>query len=117
MPPPSRGSDIVIGDCYGEAAAPELIGAAQRALAQLGFSVMPQCALCGGYTTNLYGKPDLGVHALQIEVSRALYLDELRMEKNAASRTAKSAWSASRRDYWAHGRASSPSDRRRIISS
>jgi N-formylglutamate deformylase len=83
MPPPSRGSDIVIGDCYGEAAASELIGAAQRALAQLGFSVIRNAPYAGGYTTHLYGKPDLGVHALQIEVSRALYLDERRMEKTA----------------------------------
>ena len=89
MPPPSRGSDIVIGDCYGEAAAPELIAAAQRSLAQLGFSVIRNAPYAGGYTTNLYGKPDLGVHALQIEVSRALYLDETRMEKTAGFRDCK----------------------------
>jgi len=35
----------------------------------------------GGYTTKLYGQPDAGVHALQIEVSRALYLDEATLEK------------------------------------
>ena len=39
MPPPSRGTDIVIGDCHGEAAAAELIVEAQRTLAELGFSV------------------------------------------------------------------------------
>jgi len=81
MPPPSRGSDIVIGDCYGEAAAAELILATQRCLAELGFSVARNAPYAGGYTTNLHGKPDSGVHALQIEVSRALYLDEGRMEK------------------------------------
>jgi len=83
MPPPSRGSDIVIGDCYGEAAASELIVEAQRALAALGFSVARNSPYAGGYTTHLYGKPEAGVHALQIEVSRALYLDEGRVEKAA----------------------------------
>ncbi|HXJ01508.1 MAG TPA: N-formylglutamate amidohydrolase [Micropepsaceae bacterium] len=84
MPPPSRGSDVVIGDCYGEAAAAELIVAAQRTLAELGFAVARNTPYAGGYTTNLYGKPESGLHALQIEVSRALYLDETRVTKTAA---------------------------------
>jgi N-formylglutamate deformylase len=83
MPPTSRGTDIVIGDCYGEAAAAELVVDAQRALAELGFSVARNAPYAGGYTTNLYGKPESGVHALQIEISRALYLDEARMAKTA----------------------------------
>jgi N-formylglutamate deformylase len=83
MPPPSRGTDVVIGDCYGEAAAAELIAEAQRILGELCFSVTRNTPYAGGYTTHLYGKPEAGVHALQIEVSRALYLDEARMEKTA----------------------------------
>jgi N-formylglutamate deformylase len=81
MPPTSRGTEIVIGDCYGEAAATELIIATQRTLVELGFSVARNAPYAGGYTTHLYGKPESGVHALQIEVSRALYLDEARMQK------------------------------------
>jgi N-formylglutamate amidohydrolase len=81
MPPPSRGTDVVIGDCYGEAAASELIIETQRTLVDLGFLVARNAPYAGGYTTNLYGRPEAGVHALQIEISRALYLDEGRMEK------------------------------------
>ena len=84
MPPPSRSSDIVVGDCYGEAAAAELIVTAQRTLTELGFAVSRNAPYAGGYTTNLYGKPEAGTHALQIEISRALYLDERRMEKTAS---------------------------------
>jgi N-formylglutamate deformylase len=84
MPPPSRGSDIVIGDCYGEAAAAELIVGTQRALVEQGFAISRNTPYAGGYTTNLYGKPDSGLHALQIEISRALYLDETRIEKTPA---------------------------------
>ena len=82
MPPPAKAHDIVLGDCYGEAAAPELIGHTQRILTGLGFSVARNTPYAGGYTTHLYGRPRDGVHAVQIEVSRALYLDEGRMEKN-----------------------------------
>jgi N-formylglutamate amidohydrolase len=83
MPPPARASDIVLGDCYGESASGELIAHTQRSLAELGFSVARNTPYAGGYTTSLYGKPAQGVHALQIEISRALYLDELRVEKTA----------------------------------
>jgi N-formylglutamate deformylase len=83
MPPPAKAHDIVLGDCYGEAAAPELIGETQRILTGLGFSVARNTPYAGGYTTNLYGRPREGLHAIQIEVSRALYLDESRMEKSS----------------------------------
>jgi len=83
MPPPAKAHDIVLGDCYGEAAAPELIANTQKILTGLGFSVARNTPYAGGYTTHLYGRPRDGVHALQIEVSRALYLDEGRMEKSA----------------------------------
>jgi N-formylglutamate amidohydrolase len=81
MPPPARGTEIVIGDCYGESAAPALAAEAHRHVAGLGFSVARNAPYAGGYTTRLYGKPEAGVHALQIEISRALYLDETTVEK------------------------------------
>jgi N-formylglutamate deformylase len=82
MPPPAKAHDIVLGDCYGEAAAAELIGQTQKILSGLGFSVARNAPYAGGYTTHLYGRPRESVHALQIEVSRALYLDETLMERS-----------------------------------
>ena len=35
----------------------------------------------GGYITQTYGRPQQGVHALQIEIDRALYMDEARIER------------------------------------
>lgn len=81
MPPPSRGTDVVVGDCFGESAAPDLTQTVQRTLADLGFTVARNAPYAGGYTTMLHGRPREGVHAIQIELSRALYLDEVRMEK------------------------------------
>jgi N-formylglutamate amidohydrolase len=34
----------------------------------------------GGYITRHYGRPRERIHALQIEVARALYMDEARIE-------------------------------------
>lgn len=81
MPSLTRGHDIVLGDCHGAAAAPALTDHIQRALIDLGFAVGRNAPYAGGYTTSLYGQPSSGVHAIQIEINRALYLDEKRMEK------------------------------------
>ena len=37
----------------------------------------------GGYTTEHYGRPARRVHALQIELNRALYLDEATLARTA----------------------------------
>lgn len=82
MPPPAKGTELVIGDCYGESASPAVIAQAHAALAALGFSVARNAPYAGGHTTKLYGKPEAAVHCLQIEINRALYLDETAMEKS-----------------------------------
>ena len=38
-------------------------------------------AYAGGFTTRHYGRPGDGVHALQIEINRALYMDERRIAR------------------------------------
>jgi N-formylglutamate deformylase len=81
MPPLARGYDVVVGDCHGEAAAPELSAFIQKRFRQLGFNVGRNSPYAGGHTTSLYGKPASGFHAIQIEINRGLYLDEKRMEK------------------------------------
>lgn len=37
----------------------------------------------GGYTTQHYGRPDLQVHVVQVELARRLYMDEATLAKNA----------------------------------
>jgi N-formylglutamate deformylase len=83
MPPLARGYDVVVGDCHGEAAAADLSSFVQKTFRNLGFSVGRNSPYAGGHTTSLYGKPASGLHAIQIEINRALYLDEKRMEKTA----------------------------------
>ncbi|MDE2112403.1 MAG: N-formylglutamate amidohydrolase [Alphaproteobacteria bacterium] len=83
MPSASSMPDIVLGDRYGAAAAPSLIRHAELSFEACGFSVARNAPYAGGYTTHLYGRREQGVHALQIEVNRALYLDEARIERGA----------------------------------
>ena len=51
-----------------------------------GFSVARNTPYAGGHTTALYGRVASGCHALQIEINRALYLDEDRIAKKAGIR-------------------------------
>ncbi|MBV9989797.1 MAG: N-formylglutamate amidohydrolase [Alphaproteobacteria bacterium] len=84
MPSAAAVPDIVLGDRYGAAAAPLVTGRAEAALAASGFGVARNTPYAGGYTTHLYGRREAHVHALQIEVNRALYLDEERIELTSA---------------------------------
>ena len=70
------GADIVLGDCHGVACAPEFLSAARRCLTGRGLSVALNEPYAGGFTTGHYGDPRRRRHALQIEVNRALYMDE-----------------------------------------
>lgn len=69
-------ADFVLGDGYGSACAPALVAAAEGFLRDLGYVVSRNVPYAGGYTTRHYGRPRAGVHALQIEINRALYMDE-----------------------------------------
>ena len=52
-------------------------------LADRGYAVSRNTPYAGGFTTRHYGRPAAGIHVLQIEINRALYMDEDRIEKRA----------------------------------
>ena len=89
MPSALSVPDIVLGDRYGASAAPALTTRAESALVREGFSVARNTPYAGGHTTVLHGRVGLGCHALQIEVNRALYLDEEKIVKKAAFETVR----------------------------
>jgi N-formylglutamate amidohydrolase len=68
--------DIVLGDRYGVSAAAQLVDAAEEIFSSLGYAVARNRPYAGGFITEHYGQPAAGVHALQIEVNRAIYMDE-----------------------------------------
>jgi N-formylglutamate amidohydrolase len=77
-----KGADIVLGDCYGASCAPRIIEAARTFLAQRNFAVALNAPYAGGFTTGHYGDPRRSRHALQIEISRALYMNERSYVRN-----------------------------------
>jgi N-formylglutamate amidohydrolase len=76
-------ADFVLGDCFGSACASVVIETAERALKAQGYRVARNAPYAGGFTTRHYGRPQEGLHALQIEINRALYMDERALERTA----------------------------------
>jgi len=76
-----RRVDFVLGTCHGTACAPAVAEAMSAALKRAGYSVALNEPYAGAYTTRHYGRPRDGRHALQIEINRALYMDEARLAK------------------------------------
>lgn len=74
--PGSRRADIVPGDVEGKACSPLLTNIVCTHFRECGYSVAPNKPYKGGWITRSFGVPREGSHALQIEVNRALYMDE-----------------------------------------
>lgn len=75
MPPRGGGAaSVVLGDRHGASCAPELTEAAERTVGGGGFVVVRNAPYAGGHVTERHGRPAEHVHALQIEIDRALYL-------------------------------------------
>jgi len=79
----NRRPDIIIGDRYGASAAHDLSRAAVSFLSGLGYHVVRNKPYAGGFITEHYGRPARGLHALQIEINRGLYVNEASLEKTA----------------------------------
>jgi len=84
MPSTPAAPAIVFGDCYGASLNAALMRHTEEAFALAGFATARNAPYAGGYTTHLYARRESGIHALQIEINRGLYLDEERVEKTAA---------------------------------
>jgi len=68
--------DVVLGDVHGTSCAPQVTAFIDRKLTQLGLNLRRNDPYAGGFITRHYGRPREGVHVLQIEFLRALYMDE-----------------------------------------
>jgi N-formylglutamate deformylase len=76
-----RPADVVLGDAHGTSCAALATRRVEEGLGRLGLAVRRNEPYAGGYVTRHYGRPREGVHALQIELARALYMDEVRIER------------------------------------
>lgn len=78
---PKVPADFVIGDAHGTTCAPKIARTVERVLSGMGYLVRRNDPYAGGYITRHYGRPREGVHVLQLEINRGLYMDELRIER------------------------------------
>ncbi|MBU2581809.1 MAG: N-formylglutamate amidohydrolase [Alphaproteobacteria bacterium] len=75
--------DIVLGDRFGTSCGREVIEMVQHAFQALGYNVQINRPYAGGYITEHYGRPLIGIEALQIEINRGLYLNETSLETSS----------------------------------
>jgi N-formylglutamate amidohydrolase len=68
--------DFVLGDRFGTSCPREMVRLVEQFLSGIGYKVALNKPYAGGYITERYGVPADGLHTLQIEVNRALYMDE-----------------------------------------
>ncbi len=92
------GVDIVLGDRYGASAGPPVVDVLESSLKHAGYRVRRNKPFAGGYITEHFGKPADGVHAVQIEIARALYLDERKIVRTER-------WPALQQDLFAAAKA------------
>ncbi len=76
--------DVVLGDFHGSTCANVVADTAARTLKALGYCVTRNRPYAGGHVTRHYGRPTRGIHALQIEINRGLYMDEWQIRRGAS---------------------------------
>lgn len=81
-PPGSPRPDIVLGDRFGAAAASSVMERVEAAMTNAGLRVARNMPFAGAFIAQHYGRPSRGQHAIQIEIDRALYLDERTFQPN-----------------------------------
>ena len=74
-------ADVVVGDRYGTSCIGILSETVEQVFRGFGYNVSRNKPYAGGFITEHYGNPAAGLHAVQIEVNRALYMDERRYER------------------------------------
>jgi N-formylglutamate deformylase len=84
-----RAADVVLGDLDGRTCAPEFLDVVASAFKLRGYSVSVNDPYKGQDLIRSSGQPANNRHSLQIELNRALYMDEKTRERNAHFNTLK----------------------------
>jgi N-formylglutamate amidohydrolase len=79
----ARWPDVVLGDRFGASAAGDITDRIEEAFTAAGLVVARNTPFAGAYVTQTYGRPARGHHAVQIEIDRALYMDETTIRPSA----------------------------------
>lgn len=74
--------DIVLGDRFGAAAGTKIVEHVEAAFASAGLTVARNAPFAGAYTAQHYGRPSRHQHVVQVEIDRALYMNEKTIQPN-----------------------------------
>lgn len=79
-PPGMPRADVVLGDRFGAAASASVVERIEAAFASAGLRVARNMPFAGAYVAQHYGRPSRRQHAVQVEIDRALYMNEATVE-------------------------------------
>ncbi|WP_342069135.1 N-formylglutamate amidohydrolase [Yoonia algicola] len=82
-PPGSARPDVVLGDRFGSAAAGSIVERVEAAFANAGLRVARNMPFAGAFITQHYGRPSRRQHAIQVEIDRAIYMNERTLEPSS----------------------------------
>ena len=75
--------EVVLGDRFGAAAGREIVEAVEAIFRDAGFRTARNSPFAGAYIAQAYGRPSRNQHVVQIEIDRALYMDEATIQPRA----------------------------------
>ncbi|MEE4187405.1 MAG: N-formylglutamate amidohydrolase [Roseobacter sp.] len=75
----SQRPDVILGDRFGAAAAGHVVDHVETAFRSAGLRVARNAPFAGAYIAQTYGRPSRNQHVVQVEIDRALYMDEARI--------------------------------------
>ncbi|MEX5727676.1 N-formylglutamate amidohydrolase [Rhodovulum iodosum] len=85
---------VVLGDRFGASAEPDVVDRIEVAFRNAGLRVGRNTPFAGAHITQRYGRPSRGQHAIQVEIDRALYMDEAEIRPSRDYRAFKSVLSS-----------------------
>ena len=100
--------DVVLGDRFGAAASSDIVEAVEAALSAAGFKVIRNAPFAGAFTTQHYGRPSSGRHAIQVEIDRSLYMNERMIRPNGNFNSVRKALAKAMEEIVQLGRPSLP---------
>ena len=75
--------DVILGTRFGQSCSANITKVVENTFSRHAWSTVHDRPYAGGYTTGYYGRPKQNYHALQIEISRAKYMDEHTLKPHA----------------------------------
>lgn len=81
-PPGAPRPDVVLGDRFGASASRDIVGQIEAAFTAAGLRVARNMPFAGAFIAQHYGRPSRNQHAIQVEIDRALYMNERTLEPN-----------------------------------